>query len=327
MQTKKVTYSQAIAEALDEEMARDLKVIVMGEDIGPQGGVFGTTRGLFDKYGCDRVLDTPISENSFVGCAVGAAITGLRPVAEVMYIDFITLAMDQIINQAAKIRYMYGGKVKVPLVVRTQGGGGKGNAGHHSQSLEVFFCHIPGLKVVMPSTPYDAKGLLKASIREDNAVVFIEHKLLYNTEGGISPEENIIDLGKADIKRQGTDITIVAVSYMVLKALEAAEELEKEGINCEVIDPRTLSPLDTRTIIDSVKKTGKLLIIHESARKAGTGAYISAEVAGSIFDYLDHPIEILGGLDSPIPYAHVLEEAVIPQIDDMVGRIKKILNK
>lgn len=327
MQTKKITYSQAIAEALDEEMARDPKVVVMGEDIGPQGGVFGTTRGLFDKYGCGRVMDTPISENSFVGCAVGAAITGLRPVAEVMYIDFITLAMDQIINQAAKVRYMYGGKVKVPLVVRTQGGAGKGNAGHHSQSLEVFFCHIPGLKVVMPSTPFDAKGLLKSSIRENNTVVFIEHKLLYNTEGEIPPGENIVELGKADIKKKGTDITIVAVSYMVLKALEAAEELEKEGISCEVIDPRTLSPLDTGTIIKSVKKTGRLLVIHESAKKAGTGAYISAEVGNSVFDYLDYPIEILGGLDSPIPYAHVLEEAVIPQVEDIKERVKKILNK
>ena len=327
MQTKKITYSKAIVEALDEEMTRDPKVLIMGEDIGPQGGVFGTTSGLFDKYGCDRILDTPISENSFVGCAVGAAITGLRPVVEIMYIDFIALAMDQIINQAAKVRYMYGGKVKVPLVVRTQGGAGKGNAGHHSQSLEVLFCHIPGLKVVMPSTPHDAKGLLKASIREDNAVIFIEHKLLYNTEGKISPGENIIELGKADIKRKGTDITMVAVSFMVIKALEVAEELKKEGISCEVIDPRTLSPLDTETIIESVKKTGKLLVIHESAARAGTGAYISAEVGNSLFDYLDHPIEILGGLDSPIPYSHVLEKAVIPQVDEIKERAKKILNK
>ena len=327
MENRKITFSQAITEALDEEMARDPKVVVMGEDIGPQGGVFGTSRGLFDKYGCDRVMDTPISENSFVGCAVGAAITGLRPVVEIMYIDFITLAMDQIINQAAKVRYMYGGKVKVPLVVRTQGGAGKGNAGHHSQSLEVFFCHIPGLKVVMPSTPHDAKGLLKSSIRENNTVVFIEHKLLYNTEGEIPPGENIVELGKADIKRKGTDITIVAVSYMVLKALEAAGELEKEWISCEVIDPRTLSPLDTGTIIESVKKTGRLLVIHESAVRAGTGAYIAAEIGNSVFDYLDHPIEILGGLNSPIPYAHVLEDAVIPQVKDIKERVKKILNK
>ncbi len=192
---------------------------------------------------------------------------------------------------------------------------------------EVFFCHIPGLKVVMPSTPYDAKGLLKSSIRENNTVVFIEHKLLYNTEGEIPPEDIIVELGKADIKRRGTDITMVAVSYMVLKALEAAEELEKEGISCEVIDPRTLSPLDTGTIIESVKKTGRLIIIHESAKKAGTGAYISAEVGNSLFDYLDYPIDIFGGLDSPIPYAHVLEKAVIPQVDDIKNRIKKILNQ
>ncbi|MES0341896.1 MAG: alpha-ketoacid dehydrogenase subunit beta, partial [Candidatus Humimicrobiaceae bacterium] len=291
METEKMTFSRAIARALDEEMDRDSRVMVMGEDIGPQGGVFGTSRGLYEKYGCDRVMDTPISENSFVGAAVGAAMTGLRPVVEIMYIDFITLAMDQIINQAAKLRYMFGGKVKVPLVVRTQGGAGKGNAGHHSQSLEVFFCHIPGLKVVMPSNPSDARGLLKASIREDNAVVFIEHKLLYNIEGEVPLEEGIIELGKADIKRKGNDITIVAVSYMALEALEAAEELEKENINCEVIDPRTLSPLDKDMIISSVKKTGKLLIVHESAKKAGTGAYIAAEVGVDVFDYLDHPIE------------------------------------
>jgi pyruvate/2-oxoglutarate/acetoin dehydrogenase E1 component len=327
MDKEMMTFSAAIARALDEEMERDSKVMVMGEDIGPQGSVFGTTRGLFDKYGCDRVLDTPISENSFVGCAVGAAITGLRPVVDVMYIDFITLAMDQIINQAAKVRYMYGGKVKVPLVVRTQGGAGKGNAGHHSQSLEVFFCHIPGLKVVMPSTPDDARGLLKASIREDNAVVFIEHKLLYNTEGEVTSDDSIIELGKADIKRGGSDITIVAVSYMVLKALQAAEELEKEGISCEVIDPRTLSPLDRETIAGSVKKTSNLLIVHESATRAGTGAYISTEVHNLVFDYLDSPIDILGGLDSPIPYALELESAVIPQVDGIKDKVKKILGR
>jgi pyruvate/2-oxoglutarate/acetoin dehydrogenase E1 component len=325
MNKEKITFSTAIAQCLDEEMEKDGRIIVMGEDIGPQGSVFGTTRGLFEKYGCERVIDTPISENSFVGAAVGAAMTGLRPVVDIMYIDFITLAMDQIINQAAKVRYMYGGKVKVPMVLRTQGGAGKGNAGHHSQSLEVFFCHIPGLKVVMPSTPSDARMLLKSAIADDNAVIFIEHKLLYNTEGILSDDP--IPLGKADIKRKGKDITIVAISYMVIKALEAAKELEKEGISCEVIDPRTLSPLDRGTIIESVKKTNNLFIVHESARKAGTGSYISAEVANGIFDYLDSPIEIIGGLDSPIPYALGLESAVIPQVDDIVTRIKNILNR
>ena len=327
MEQDKLTFSAAVARALDEEMERDPKVIVMGEDIGPQGSVFGTTRGLYDKYGCGRVIDTPISENSFVGCAVGAAITGLRPVVDVMYIDFITLAMDQIINQAAKVRYMYGGKVKVPLVVRTQGGAGKGNAGHHSQSLEVFFCHVPGLKVVMPSTPRDARGLLKASIRDDNAVVFIEHKLLYNTEGTVPPGDEIIELGSAHVKKEGKDVTVVAVSYMVLKALEAAGELESEGVSCEVIDPRTLSPLDTAAIAASVKKTNHLLIVHESAKRAGTGAYIAAEVQKDIFDYLDGPIEILGGLDCPIPYAVQLESAVIPQVEDIKERVKQILGR
>jgi len=322
-----ITYSEAICSALDEEMAKDNSIIVMGEDVGLQGGVFGTSRGLFKKYGPERVIDTPISENSFVGCATGAAITGLRPVVEVMYIDFITLAMDQIINQAAKLRYMFGGKVKVPLTIRTQGGAGKGNAAHHSQSLEVFFCHIPGLKVVMPSTPYDAKGLLKSAIRDNNAVVFIEHKLLYNTKGMVPNSNYLIELGKADIKRKGRDITIVAVSYMVQKALSAAEKLQKEGISCEVIDPRSLYPLDTATIVSSVKKTNNILIVHESCTKAGTGAYIMQAVIGEIFDWLDSPPSVLGGLNSPIPYSHVLEEAVIPGEDEIIDNVKKILKK
>jgi len=323
----KITYADSISAALDEEMARDSSIIVMGEDIGLQGGVFGTSRGLYRKYGVSRVMDTPISENSFVGCATGAAITGLRPVVEIMYIDFITLAMDQIINQAAKLRYMFGGKVKVPIVIRTQGGAGKGNAAHHSQSFEVFFCHIPGLKVVMPSTPYDAKGLLKSAIRDDNAVVFIEHKLLYSTEGIVPTSDYLVELGKADIKRGGSDITIVAVSYMVIKALLAAEKLKKQGISCEVIDPRSLYPLDRKTIVLSVKKTNNILVVHESCSRAGTGSYILQTIMGEIFDWLDSPPQILGGLDSPIPYSHVLEEAVIPGEDEIVERVRKILKK
>jgi len=325
MEKTMTTYSEAIAAAIDIEMEKDPSIIVMGEDIGPQGGVFGTTRGLYDKYGCGRIIDTPISENSFVGAAVGAAMTGLRPIAEIMYIDFITLAADQIINQAAKVRYMYGGKVKVPMVIRTQGGAGKGNAGHHSQSFEVLFCHIPGLKVVMPSTPSDAAGLLMSSIADDNAVIFIEHKLLYNTEGTVSYET--IPLGKADIKRTGDHITIVAVSHMVIKALEAAGKLKGQGISCEVIDPMTLSPLDTATIAGSVKKTGNLLIVHESVKAAGTGAYIAAEVENEVFDYLDAPIGILGAKFCPIPYAHPLESEVIPQTEDIIEKVKTILGR
>jgi len=323
--TKDLTYSEAIAAAIDKKMEEDPAVIVMGEDIGPQGGVFGTTRGLFDKYGCSRIIDTPISENSFVGAAVGAAMTGLKPIAEVMYIDFITLAADQIINQAAKVRYMFGGKFSVPLVIRTQGGAGKGNAAHHSQSFEALFCHIPGLKVVMPSTPDDAYGLLISSVEDNNAVIFIDHKLLYSIKGPVSSKP--IPLGKADIKRKGTDITIVAVSFMVLKAIEAAESLKKQGIDCEIIDPRTLSPLDTETIIESVKKTGHLLIVHESVREAGTGAYISSQIEEDIFDYLDGPISVIGSAFCPIPYAHPLESEVIPQTEDIIDKVKKMLGK
>lgn len=320
-----ITYSDAIKEALDEEMSLDNNIILMGEDIGAQGGVFGTSKGLYQKYGSARVMDTPISENSFVGAAVGAAITGLRPVVEIMYIDFITLAMDQIINQAAKIKYMFGGKAKVPIVIRTQGGGGKGNASHHSQSLEVFFCHIPGLKVVMPSTPYDAKGLLKSAIRDDNAVVFIEHKLLYNIQGSVPDSDYIIDLGKADIKKEGKDITVVSVSYMTNKVLSAANILEGEGISCEVIDPRTLYPLDIDTIASSVKKTNRLLIVHESCSRAGTGAYILKEILPHVFDYLDGPPVVLGGLNSPIPYSYVLESAIIPNEEKIANNVRQIL--
>jgi pyruvate/2-oxoglutarate/acetoin dehydrogenase E1 component len=322
---KIITYWQAIRDGLDEEMGRDNNIILLGEDIGLQGGVFGTSKGLYQKYGPSRVMDTPISENSFVGAAVGAAITGLRPVVEVMYIDFITLAMDQIVNQAAKIKYMFGGKAKVPLVIRTQGGGGKGNASHHSQSLEVFFCHIPGLKVVMPSTPYDAKGLLKSSIKDDNAVVFIEHKLLYNMQGMVPDGDYTVELGRADIKKEGKDITVVAISSMVHKALSAASILESEGISCEVIDPRTLYPLDVQTIGSSVKKTNHLLIVHESCSRAGTGAYILKEVLSDVFDYLDNPPVVLGGLNSPIPYSHILESEIIPSEEKIIENVKQIL--
>ena len=242
-----------------------------------------------------------------------------------MYMDFITLAMDQIINQAAKIKYMFGGKARVPLVIRTQGGGGKGNASRHSQSLEVFFCHVPGLKVVMPSTPYDAKGLLKSSIKDDNAVVFIEHKLLYNKQGYVPEENYTVELGKADVKRDGRDITIVAVSYMVNKALSAADNLENQGISCEVIDPRTLYPLDITTIAKSVKKTNNLLIVHESCSRAGTGAFILKEILPEVFDWLDSPPAVLGGFESPIPYCHVLESSVIPDEGKIVDYVRMVL--
>jgi len=325
---KEITYAEAINEAIDEEMARDDKVIVMGEDVGLYGGVWRTSVGLQKKYGTKRVIDTPISENSFVGCAIGAAITGLRPVIEIMYIDFITLALDQIINQAAKLRYMFGGKVKVPIVIKTTAGAGKGNAAHHSQSLESLFCHIPGLKVVMPATPSDAKGLMKSSIREDNPVIFIEHKLLYPKKENMDTTEELIPIGKAKIVKKGSDITIIATSNMLYKALDAANVLKKDfNISSEIIDPRTVSPIDFETIIDSVKKTSNALIVHESDKKAGIGAYIASTITENAFDWLDSAPNVIGGLDCPIPYSYVLEEAVIPSEIQIINKVKEQLRK
>ena len=287
---REILYREALNEALHEEMARDPAVFVLGEDVGRYGGVLQVTRGLFDEFGAKRVRDTPISEAGFIGIAVGAAMTGLRPVVEIMYIDFSALAMDQIVNQAAKVRYMFGGKASVPLVMRTQGGGGRGNAAQHSQSLEAWFVHVPGLIVVQPSTPYDAKGLLKSAIRDDNPVIFIEHKLLYNTNGPVPREEYLIPLGVADIKRPGKDVTIVATSRMVLFALEAAEKLAADGIDAEVIDPRTLKPLDLPTIVQSVEKTGRLVVVNEGPLTGGFTAEVAARVQREAFDWLDAPI-------------------------------------
>lgn len=320
------TYSEAIRDAISEEMDKDNKVIIMGEDIGLQGGVFGTSKGLFKKFGSQRVIDTPIAEGSFVGCAIGAAITGLKPIVEIMYIDFITLAMDQIINQAAKIKYMFGGKANMPLVIRTEGGGGRGNAAQHSQSLEALFVHIPGLKVVMPSCPYDAKGLLKSAIRENNPVIFIEHKLLYSEKGEVPDEEYYVPLGKADIKRNGKDITVIATSYMVKKILALSVKLEEnEGIDLEIIDPRTLNPFDYDTVINSLKKTGKVLIVHEACRTGGIGAEISSRIMEKAFKYLAAPIRIVAAKDSPIPYAKILEDAIIPSEKDIKEAILEMM--
>ena len=257
---REVTYIQAVREALDEEMERDEKVFLLGEDIGPQGGVFHATQGLQAKYGPDRVRQTPIAECSIIGAACGASMLGLRPIAEIMYFDFITLGMDQLVNQIAKMKYISNGQVKLPLVIRTQGGGGRGKGPHHSQSLEAWFLSVPGLKTIMPSNPYDAKGLLKSSIRDEGPVLFIENAILYNTKGMIPDEDYTVPLGKAEIKREGKDITIVAVSFMVSKALEASEELKNEGISAEVIDLRSIYPLDIETIINSVKKTARMLV-------------------------------------------------------------------
>jgi pyruvate/2-oxoglutarate/acetoin dehydrogenase E1 component len=315
---REIPYRDALNEALHEEMARDPRVFVIGEDVGRYGGVLQVTRGLLDKYGEKRVRDAPISEAGIMGVAVGAAMTGMRPVAEIMYIDFSALAMDQIANQAAKARYMFGGKARVPLVMRTQGGGGRGNAAQHSQSLEMWYVHVPGLIVVQPSTPYDAKGLLKSAIRNDNPVIFIEHKLLYNTTGPVPDEEYLIPIGVADVKREGTDVTIVATSRMVLFALSAAGALAQRGVEVEVIDPRTLKPLDLETIVRSVQKTGRLVVVSEGARTGGFTAEVAARVQREAFDWLDAPILQVASEDVPLPYSGVLELEAIPSEQDIV---------
>src|SRR5690349_2010114 len=327
--TRQITYAEALNEALRGEMQRDPAVFVMGEDVAVWGGggIFGVTKGLAEEFGTERVRDTPISEEAIAAVAIGAAATGSRPVAEIMYVDFIGLAMEPIVNQAAKLRYMFGGKAKVPLVIRAQEGAGRGNAAQHSQSLEAWFCHIPGLKVVTPSTPADAKGLLKSAIRDDNPVIFLEHKVLYFTKGQVPEGEYTVPLGVADIKRVGQHVTVVGIHTMVGKALKAAEQLAEEGIELEVIDPRTLVPLDEQTIIDSVKKTGRLIVSHEAYTRGGYGAEIISRVVDSAFDYLDAPPLRVCARDVPVPYSAVLETAALPQVDDLVAAARTLLNR
>ncbi|MFJ7161495.1 alpha-ketoacid dehydrogenase subunit beta [Bacillus safensis] len=323
---REISYLEAVREAMSQEMRENQNVFILGEDIGVYGGAFGVTRGMIEEFGPERVRNTPISEAAIAGGAVGAALTGMRPILELQFSDFITIAMDQLVNQAAKTRYMFGGKGKVPLVVRTPAGSGTGAAAQHSQSLEAWMAHIPGLKVVQPSTAYDAKGLLKAAMDDDNPVIFYEHKLLYKTIGEVPEEQYSIPLGKADVKRSGKDVTIVATAIMVHKALEAAKELEAEGIDVEIIDPRTLVPLDEETIIESVKKTGKCIVVHEAVKRGGYGGEIASMIAESeAFDYLDAPIKRLGGLAVPIPYNPTLEKAVIPQVPDIIEAAKELV--
>ncbi|AHL71075.1 2-oxoisovalerate dehydrogenase subunit beta [Bacillus altitudinis] len=323
---REISYLEAVREAMSQEMRKNQDVFILGEDIGVYGGAFGVTRGMIEEFGPERVRNTPISEAAIAGGAVGAALTGMRPILELQFSDFITIAMDQLVNQAAKTRYMFGGKGKVPLVVRTPAGSGTGAAAQHSQSLEAWMAHIPGLKVVQPSTAYDAKGLLKAAMDDDNPVIFYEHKLLYKTIGEVPEEQYSIPLGKADVKRSGKDVTIVATAIMVHKALEAAKELEAEGIDVEIIDPRTLVPLDEETIIESVKKTGKCIVVHEAVKRGGYGGEIASMIAESeAFDYLDAPIKRLGGLAVPIPYNPTLEKAVIPQVPDIIEAAKELV--
>jgi pyruvate dehydrogenase E1 component beta subunit len=323
---RELTYAQALNEALREEMRRDPLVFVMGEDVAiwGGGGIFGVTKGLVEEFGPERVRDTPISEEAIGAVATGAALTGTRPVAEFMYVDFIGLAMDAIVNQAAKLRYMFGGKAKVPLVIRAQEGAGRGNAAQHSQSLEAWFVHVPGLKVVTPSTPYDAKGLLKTAIRDDNPVIFLEHKVLYFTKGHVPAEEYTIPFGVADVKRAGKHATFVGIHTLVHKGLQAAEQLEREGISLEVIDPRTLVPLDIATIVESVKKTGRLIIGHEAVERGGVASEIAMQVMEHAFDYLDAPIQRVCGKNVPVPYAQALETAALPQVEDIVAAVRRV---
>ena len=309
MATRQITYREAVNEALREEMRRDERVFLIGEDIAdPLGGAYGVTAGLSTEFGEDRVIQTPISEQGLVGAATGAAVTGMRPVAELMFIDFATMAMDQIVNQAAKIRYMSGGQARVPMVIRTQGGMGQSSAAQHAQSLEAWFVHLPGFLVAMPSTPHDAKGLLKTAIRLDDPIMFIEHKMLYGTEGPVPEDECTIPFGVADVKREGTDCTVVATSMAVLKALGAAEDLEREGISVEVIDPRTLFPLDMDTIIRSVKKTSRLVVAHEAWKRGGFAAEVIGQVVETAFAYLDAPPQRVCAPSVPTPFAKQLED-------------------
>lgn len=322
---REIYFNQALREALSEEMTRDERIFVMGEDIGLYGGVFKVTEGLLVSYGPKRVRETPISEGGFVGAAVGAAMTGYRPVVELMFMDFAYVAGDSIFNQAAKMRSMSGGRVTVPLVIRTQQGGGRGNGAQHSQSLEAMFAHIPGIKVVIPSTPYDAKGLLKTAIRDDNPVVFIEHKLLYATRGPVPEDDYTIPLGVADVKRQGSDVTIVSYSRTMLLALAAAERLAQEGIEAEVIDLRSLVPLDRETVLQSVRKTGRLVVAHEAHRFCGVGAEIAAMVYEEAGEYLRAPVVRVAAKDVPIPVAPSLEQAVLPQEQDIVAAVQQVV--
>lgn len=320
-----IFYRQAVRDALREEMRRDERVFLLGLDIGRFGGTYKATQGLWEEFGDERVRDTPLSEAAIAGAAVGAALTGMRPVAEIMYMDFITIALDQIANQAAKLRYMSGGQARIPVVFRTQEGAGRSSAAQHAQSVEAWVAHIPGLKVALPATPYDVKGLLKTAIRDDAPVVFIEHKLLYGVKGEVPDEEYLIPFGQARICREGTDLTIVALSRMVWKAMEAAELLAAEGIRAEVIDPRTVVPLDLETIVASVRKTGRLLISHEGYTRCGVGAEIATQVVEAAWGALRKPPRRVCGRNVPVPFAPAMENYVIPQTADLVAAARELM--
>jgi len=325
--TREITFGQAINEALAEEMRRDPRVFIIGEDVAEAGTPFKVLSGLVKEFGTERVIDSPISEAGIAGIGVGAAMTGMRPVVDIMFGDFITLTMDQLVNQAAKIHYMSGGKLKVPMVLRTTLGATRRSAAQHSQSLQAWVSHIPGLKVVLPSTPYDAKGLLKSAIRDDNPVVFFEDKMMYQLKGPVPQEEYTIPLGVADVKRVGSDITLVATSSMVHVALAAADSLQASSISAEVIDVRTTVPLDKRTIIESVKKTSRALVIDEGYQSYGVTAEVASVIADGAFYYLDAPVKRMGAMDVPVPFSPVLEDQTVPTADSVAEMAKRLCNK
>ena len=320
-----MTFRDSINKTLDEALAQDPNVLLFGEDIGPLGGAFQVTKDLWKKYGTRRVRNTPISEAAIIGTAIGTACTGLKPIAEIMFCEFLYIGMDQVVNQMAKMKYMYGGKAVLPIVIRTTLGAGLSSAAQHAQSNEAIFMHVAGLKLVFPSTPYDARGLLISAIKDPNPVIFFEHHCLYDVKGTVPDKEYEIPLGVADVKHEGTDVTIVATGIMVHRSLQAAEELLKEGISIEVVDPRCLNPLDTKTILKSVKKTGRVLIVHEAQKTSGMGAEVAAQIAEQAFKYLDAPIMRVCGKDTPIPFSPVLERFVIPQVEDIVRGIRALL--
>ena len=319
-----LSYREALNQAMREEMRRDPRIFLIGEEVGYYQGAFKVTKGFVEEFGPQRVVDTPITEAGFTGLAIGAAMAGLHPIVELMTMNFGIVALDQIVNNAAKIRYMSGGQLSVPLVIRGPGSAAHQLGAQHSQSLEAWFCHVPGLKVVAPATPHDAKGLLKSAIRDNNPVIFIEAQLLYGTKGEVGEGEYTLPLGQADVKREGTDVTVVAYSKMLLVALEAAEQLSREGVDVEVIDPRTLKPLDLETIVTSVKKTGRLVIVEEGWRFCGLGAQIAESIYSAAFDYLDGPIVRVTGEDVPIPYSRPLEDAAIPDVARVVAAINTV---
>ena len=322
-----VTYREAVRDAMSTAMRRDDGVFIMGEDIAEMGGSMGVTQGMLQEFGPERVRNTPISEMAIVGAGIGAAMAGMRPIVEIMYQDFTTLAMEQLVNQAAKHRYMSGGQLKVPLTVRTQGGAGWSPGAQHAQQLEAWFVHVPGLKVVFPSTPEDVRGLLLTSIYDDNPVIFFEHRTLYGLKGELPEEIEEIDLGRARVHREGEDVTVVATGRLVHEAIAAAGELEQDGVSVEVVDPRTLLPLDEDALVDSVKKTNRCVVAHEATVRMGFGAEVAALVQERAFDYLDAPVERVGARFSPLPFAPVMEEYVIPHVEDVVAAIKRTLGR